>query len=75
MDSEEAECSRDHETVKRQANEFDHDREVKQEALFEVMKNDEGVSAEEAKTNVDNKVNDKRAACHQNCKLIFVFRS
>ncbi|KAK9182653.1 hypothetical protein WN944_025799 [Citrus x changshan-huyou] len=50
MDSEEAECSRDHETVKRQANECGHDREVKQEALFEVMKNDEGVSAEEAKT-------------------------
>lgn len=31
MDSEEAECSRDHETVKRQANECGHDREVKQE--------------------------------------------
>lgn len=45
------------------------------EALFEVMKNDEGVSAEEAKTKVDNKVNDKRMACHQNCKPIFVFHS
>lgn len=31
MDFDEAECSRDHETVKRQANECGHDREVKQE--------------------------------------------